>query len=177
MLLLLRSTWPGIPIAVVGNSMVRRSLSLVASNTMGPLPEVNLLAGEPLMALTHEIIWAGEAANAADLTQQFLRASTTYLEFYKKRGFVSENGESGVIKVLAQGHAWVTVLSCVIFNAWFSSRFEAAAAGDGGEGAAPAANAQSRCGSKTGKETASHQGCILPLLASPLLLLPACKTS
>lgn len=173
-LLLLRSTWPGIPIAVVGNSMVRRSLSLVASNTLGDgvrfapnafgFPEGGELPrGAPLMALTHELIWASPAANAADLTQQFLRASTTFAQFYLSRGFVAPAaapGEppQGQIKVLAQGHAWVTVLSCVIFNAWFSARFDAppppeegAGQGDGaaaGAGAAPEARGNagsSRC--------------------------------
>jgi hypothetical protein len=110
-LLLLRSRWPGLPVAVVGYGMVRRSLSVVAVDA----------AGQCVLAVTHEIQWATPSANAADVTQQFLRASTTLSTFHAAHGFP-------LVKVLAPAHVWTTVTGAVLFNCWFSQRFTAAGA-------------------------------------------------
>jgi hypothetical protein len=59
-LLLLRTRWPGLPVAVVGYGMVRRSLSIVAVNA----------EKQCVLAVTHEIQWATPSSNAADVTQQ-----------------------------------------------------------------------------------------------------------
>jgi hypothetical protein len=59
-LLLLRTRWPRLPVAVVGYGMVRRSLSIVAVDVQRRCQ----------LAVTHLIQWATKAANAADVTQQ-----------------------------------------------------------------------------------------------------------
>jgi hypothetical protein len=59
-LLLLRTVWPGLPVAMVGYGMVRRSLSIVAVDAHKVCK----------LAVTHEIQWATPATNAADVTQQ-----------------------------------------------------------------------------------------------------------
>jgi len=103
-LLLLRTRWPGLPVAVVGHGMVRRSLSIVAVDA----------ARVCQLAVTHEVQWAGEGANAADVTQQFLRASTTLHEFHDAHGFTD-------VRVLAPAHVWYTVTGAVLFNQWFAA--------------------------------------------------------
>lgn len=110
-LLLLRTVWPDLPVVVVGHGMVRRSLSVVAVDA----------AGSCVLAVTHEVQWASPAANAADVTQQFLRASTTLSSFHRTRGFPR-------VRVLAPAHVWVTVSGAVLFNKWFASRFGAGGA-------------------------------------------------
>ena len=107
-LLLLRTRWPGLPIAVVGYGMVRRSLSIVAVNA----------ARQCVLAVTHEVQWATPAAPAADVAQQFLRCSTTLSDFHRARGFAR-------IQVLAPGHVWLMVGGAVAFNKWFAARFAA----------------------------------------------------
>ena len=77
-LFLVRHFFPGIPVAVVGYSMIRRCLSIVA---------VDIFATEtrPLNAVTHGII--SSSANGADAGQQTQRAATTLTAFHAQHGF------------------------------------------------------------------------------------------
>lgn len=85
-LLLLRRRWPDMPVVVVGHGMVRRSLSIVAVDTMPAPGGVDGFVTKTLLAVTHEVQWAAPGANAADVAQQFLRFSTTQQDFHGELG-------------------------------------------------------------------------------------------
>jgi len=99
-LFLVRHFFPGIPVAVVGYSMIRRCLSIVA---------VDIFATEtrPLNAVTHGII--SSSANGADAGQQTQRAATTLTAFHAQHGFTE-------IKMLCPELVWDMTAGHVTFN-------------------------------------------------------------
>ena len=70
----LRHLFPGVPLAVVGQTMIRRCLSIVA-------PDLLSTSDKPKSKLcaTHIVMNPTKFANTADVVQQFLRPATTFV--------------------------------------------------------------------------------------------------
>ena len=115
-LFVLRHLFGGIPIALVGSSMIRRCVSIVAPNLLRRPDDVS--APEMLLCATHIVLNPTAAANAPDVVQQFLRPATTAAAFYALHGFSR-------VRVLAPARVWTVVRAAVAFNSdveWISVR-------------------------------------------------------
>ena len=99
--------YPKVPIAIVGNGMIRRCLSLIAVDcgNSGPV--------KPVLCVTHLLIHAPDTTNVGEVVQQFLRPSTTLVQFYQNNAFPT-------VKVLAAKFLWDVVGAAVEFNKWIT---------------------------------------------------------
>lgn len=102
-LYMLRKYNPLTPVIVAGFGMVRRCLSVIAVDIANPAETT------PLLAVTHMVI--NSKANGSDLTQQFLRPSTTLVQFYTRWNFQ-------YIYMLATEQSWAIAEAMVDYNRW-----------------------------------------------------------
>lgn len=101
-LFMMRHVFPELPIVVIGHTMVRRCLSVVAIDLL----QTEL---EPLVAVTHMIVHSG--GNGADLAQQFLRPSTTLTAFHRRHRI-------NAVEMLASELVWDVVSAMQAFTEW-----------------------------------------------------------
>lgn len=110
MLAVLRSLFPGVPVRICGNAMIKRCLSLVAVDYSDPAqPPV------PTLAITHAAVYQTGSGSGSDMAQQFLRPSTT-VGFHAARGFDS-------VQVLATQDSWRVRPLCVALLCFPESSF------------------------------------------------------
>ena len=98
----LKKIFPNVPFVVSGFDMIRRCLSVVGSDFTSS-------SREPLLAVTHMIMHA--SANAADVTQMFMRPATTMISFHRKHGIDH-------IKMLASRKCWESAQAMLSFLDW-----------------------------------------------------------
>lgn len=115
----IRNLFPGIPIYVIGNTVLNRSLSVVSVD-----PFTDGQSNFRVMAcITHVFLNIREnskeviSKNHSDTVQLFLRFATTLKQFHIEHGFTDANNNP-IIPVLAQKDVWDIVQSNQRFNEW-----------------------------------------------------------
>ena len=115
----IRNLFPGIPIYVIGNTVLNRSLSVVSVD-----PFTDGQSNFRVMAcITHVFLNIREnskeviSKNHSDTVQLFLRFATTLKQFHIEHGFTDAN-DNPIIPVLAQKDVWDIVQSNQRFNEW-----------------------------------------------------------
>ncbi len=115
----IRNLFPGIPIYVIGNTVLNRSLSVVSVD-----PFTDGQSNFRVMAcITHVFLNIREnskeviSKNHSDTVQLFLRFATTLKQFHIEHGFTDAN-DNPIIPVLAQKDVWDIVQSNQQFNEW-----------------------------------------------------------